>query len=65
MTYIVDTVKRSSLNNEEINLRSNCAYESRDKVTKKFLDLKTTEIITEPNESYEPCKIIRSGFSTD
>ena len=67
----LDTVKKSSLNNEEINLRSNCAYESRNRVTKKLLDLKATtssdvsQIITEPNESYEPCTLIRHGFSTD
>ena len=65
-------MKRSSFNNEEINLRSNCAYESRDEVSRKILDLKvtnvvqqTTEIITKPNESYEPCKLIRPGLATD
>ena len=59
----IDTMKRSSLNNEEISLRSNCAYESRDQISKKVLDLKaasvtqmTTEIIIKPNDSYEPHK---------
>ena len=74
MYGITDSKNSSSLNNEEINLRSNCAYESRDQVSRKILDLKvanvtqnlmTTEVITKPNDSYMHISIIRPGLATD
>ena len=72
--YVVHEERKLSMKNEEINLRSNCAYESRESVSRKVNQLKATrnilsqnkiQIITEPNEVYEPCKIIKPGLLTD